>query len=177
MKKIVVFLVCILSLNVFSAQILNDTTFSFLNPTLNKEVKALIFGNYNTEMELSVVSKKSKVTSESLVSASEDALSSMKKAAQKYSYEILKGYLEGAILTGVGFNNSKMKEFSQEVAEKVYNESVRRGVWSTSKNETVVLYTLSKERVREESSKLFDERLSAVINRLGEYQNTFNKIK
>lgn len=177
MNKIVFVLVFILSLNIFSAQVLNDTSFSFLNPTLNKEVKALIFGNYNTETELVVVSKKSKVTSESLASATEDALSSMKKASQKYSYEILKGYLEGAILTGIGFNNAKMKEFSEEVSEIVYNESIRRGVWSTSKDETVVLFTLPKERIREESSRLFDERLSAVIDRLGNYQNTFNQIK
>ena len=51
----------------------------------------------------------------------------------------------------------------------------RRGMWSTSKNETVVLYTMDKQLIREASVRIFSERLDAVVVKLTEYKDTFQQ--
>ncbi len=172
MKKIIIVIMIILSANVFSAQVLNNKINSLFP---NKELRSLIFGNYNLDTELAVVSKVSGGSQESITKAENDAKLGLQGAAKEYSYSLLSNYLNGSLLTGPGFDSKKMKEFADEIAKELLNNAERRGMWSTSKNETVVLYTLEKQLIRNASAKIFSERLDAVVIKLTEYKNTFQQ--
>ena len=173
MKKIITMTVMtILVSNAFSAQILNNK-----NNTLfpNKELRSLIFGNYSLDTELAVVSKVSGGKQESITKAENEARSDLQSATRDYSYNILNDYLTGSLITGPGFDSKKMKEFADDISKELINNAEKRGMWTTSKNETVVLYTLNKQLVKNASAKVFAERLDSVVIKLTEYKNTFEQ--
>ncbi len=172
MKKIIITVMVILSANVFSAQVLNNKINSLFP---NKELRSLVFGNYNLDTELAVVSKMSGGSQESITKAENDAKQGLQGAARDYSYSLLSNYLNGSLLTGPGFDSKKMREFSDEIAKELMSNAERRGMWSTSKNETVVLYTMDKQLIREASVRIFSERLDAVVVKLTEYKDTFQQ--
>ena len=68
---------------------------------------------------------------------------------------------------------SKEKLF--EVAKELITSAEKRGDWKTSKNEYVVMYVMNKETIKTTSAKYFRERLSAVIQKLNDYSDTFDK--
>lgn len=173
MKKIItITIMIILVSNAFSAQILNNK-----NNTLfpNKELRSLIFGNYDLDTELVVVSKVSGGKQESITKAENEARSDLQSATRDYSYNILNDYLTGSLITGPGFDSKKMKEFSDDISKELINNAEKRGMWTTSKNETVVLYTLNKQLVKNASAKVFSERLDSVVVKLTEYKNVFQQ--
>lgn len=173
MKKIItITIMIILVSNAFSAQILNNK-----NNTLfpNKELRSLIFGNYNLDTELAVVSKVSGGKQESITKAENEARSDLQSATRDYSYNILNDYLTGSLITGPGFDSKKMKEFADDISKELINNAEKRGMWTTSKNETVVLYTLNKQLVKNTSAKVFSERLDSVVVKLTEYKNVFQQ--
>ena len=88
---------------------------------------------------------------------------------------VLKEYLDGALVSGTGFDSKKMREFSVEVAKELITSAEKRGDWKTSKNEYVVMYVMNKETIKTTSAKYFRERLSAVIQKLNDYSDTFDK--
>ena len=173
MKKIItITIMIILVSNAFSAQILNNK-----NNTLfpNKELRSLIFGNYSLDTELAVVSKVSGGKQESITKAENEARSDLQSATRDYSYNILNDYLTGSLITGPGFDSKKMKEFADDISKELINNAEKRGMWTTSKNETVVLYTLNKQLVKNASAKAFSERLDSVVVKLTEYKNVFQQ--
>lgn len=173
MKKIVITIIMtVLISNTFSAQILNNKS---INLFPNKELRSLIFGNYNLDTELAVVSKVSGGKQESITKAENEAKSDLQLAAREYSYSILNNYLTGSLLSGPGFDSKKMKEFADDISKELINNAEKRGMWTTSKNETVVLYTLNKQLVKNASAKVFAERLDSVVIKLTEYKNTFEQ--
>ncbi|MFZ2852046.1 MAG: hypothetical protein WAZ68_06415, partial [Leptotrichiaceae bacterium] len=107
--------------------------------------------------------------------ANKDATESLEKAISTYSYGVLKEYLDGALVSGTGFDSKKMREFSVEVAKELITSAEKRGDWKTSKNEYVVMYVMNKETIKTTSAKYFRERLSAVIQKLNDYSDTFDK--
>ena len=93
-------------MNSFSAQVLGDNRASF-NIFTDKEVKNLIFGNYNLDKEVVSLSKVKGTDSLAVEKANKDALSSLEKAISTYSYGVLKEYLDGALVSGTGFDSKK----------------------------------------------------------------------
>ncbi len=174
MKKILIVASILLTVNSFSAQVLGDNRASF-NIFTDKEVKNLIFGNYNLDKEVVSLSKVKGTDSLAVEKANKDALSSLEKAISTYSYSILKEYLEGALVSGPGFDSKKMKEFSEEVSKELITTAEKRGEWSTSKNEYVIMYVMNKETIKSTSARYFKERLDSVVQKLNEYSNTFDK--
>ena len=167
MKKILIGIALISSMNVFSAQILNNKIYELFP---NREVRSLISGNYNLEKEL-VVTATGKIGNQvDMLKLENDAKLGLKTAIQKYAYDILKDRILGVLVTGPGFDESKMKEFSKDIGEKLVVEGQKRGTWSTSKGKNVVLYTISKNRVKAEADMIFNERVNSVIEKLNEYK-------
>ena len=64
---------------------------------------------------------------------------------------------------------------TNEIAKEVSVNARRKGSWSTSKNETVVLYTIDKESIKSSATRMFNERLGAVIQKLNDYKNNFEQ--
>ena len=174
MKKILVIVTVLLTVNSFSAQVLGDTRANFGIFT-DKELKNLVFGNYNLDKEVVSLSKVKGTDPVAAEKSNKDALQSLEKAISTYSYGVLKEYLDGALLTGTGFDSKKMKEFSEEISKELITSAEKRGEWKTSTNEYVVMYVMNKETIKTTSAKYFRERLSAVIQKLNDYSATFDK--
>ncbi|RRD40928.1 hypothetical protein EII29_00305 [Leptotrichia sp. OH3620_COT-345] len=172
MKKIITLLMTVITINSFSAQVLNNKITSFLT---NKEIKNLIFGQYNLDVEIASVSKIKGTGEEATTKAESDAKAGVQTGARDYAYEVLNNYLSGALVSGPGFNSSKMREFANEIAKEVSASAQRRGSWKTSKNETVTLYTIDKQTIKSAAGRVFNERLGAVIQKLTEYRNNFEQ--
>ena len=172
MKKTIILIMIALSINSFSAQVLNNKIASFLT---NKEIKNLVFGQYNLDTEIAAVSKMKGTGADSIEKADKDAKAGVQTGAKDYAYEILNGYLNSSLVSGPGFNSSKMREFANEIAKEVSVNARRKGSWSTSKNETVVLYTIDKESIKSSATRMFNERLGAVIQKLNDYKNNFEQ--
>ncbi len=68
-----------------------------------------------------------------------------------------------------------MREFSVKIAKELSTSAVEGWDWKTSKNEYVVMYVMNKETIKSTSARYFRERLSAVIQKLNDYSNTFDK--
>ena len=83
MKKILIVASILLTVNSFSAQVLGDNRASF-NIFTDKEVKNLIFGNYNLDKEVVSLSKVKGTDSLAVEKANKDALSSLEKAISTY---------------------------------------------------------------------------------------------
>ena len=174
MKKILVVASILLAVNSFSAQVLGDNRANFGIFT-DKEVKNLVFGNYNLDKEVVSLGKVKGTDSVASEKANKDATESLEKAISTYSYGVLKEYLDGALVSGTGFDSKKMREFSVEIAKELITSAEKRGDWKTSKNEYVVMYVMNKETIKTTSAKYFRERLSAVIQKLNDYSDTFDK--
>ncbi len=74
----------------------------------------------------------------------------------------MKEYLDGALVSGTGFDSKKMREFSVEVAKELITSAEKRGDWKTSKNEYVVMYVMNKETIKTTSAKYFRDRFSRI---------------
>lgn len=173
MKKIAILSIMLIGLNSFSGQILNNKWSSQFK---SREVSSLIFGKYDTETELVAISVVKNGNQESLDKAEKDAQSTIKKAIKEYSNEMLNNYLNGALVSGPGFDSSKMKVFAEEISNELYEKAEKRGMWSTSKKETVMMYTISKQTVKDKVKDIFSKRLDEVIKKLSEYQKKFNEM-
>ncbi|MDO5089012.1 MAG: hypothetical protein Q4D53_04420 [Leptotrichiaceae bacterium] len=174
MKKFIILMTMIITVNSFTAQVLNNKLTSFLT---NKEIKNLIFGQYNLDVEIASVSKIKGTGEEAAAKADADAKAGVQTGARDYAYEVLNNYLSGALVNGPGFNSSKMREFANEIAKEVSVNAQRKGSWKTSKNETVVLYTVDKQTIKSAAGRAFNERLGAVIQKLTEYRNNFERVQ
>lgn len=172
MKKKIIIALVLLSTNIFPAQVLNNKINTLL---ANKEMMNLIFGSYNTDTEIAVVSKVKGGSQDSITKAENDAITGLQGAIKDHSNKLLNGYLSGSLVSGPGFDSFKMRVFADEIAKELVNSGQKKGVWTTSKNETVVLYTIEKDIVKNSSIKYFGERLDAVINKLTEYKTTFQQ--
>jgi len=139
MKKILVIVTVLLTVNSFSAQVLGDTRANFGIFT-DKELKNLVFGNYNLDKEVVSLSKVKGTDPVAAEKSNKDALQSLEKAISTYSYGVLKEYLDGALLTGTGFDSKKMKEFSEEISKELITSAEKRGEWKTSKNESIASF-------------------------------------
>lgn len=174
MKKILwIVAVGVLSINGYSSQMLNNKIHNIFP---NREVKSLIFGNYNLDTELAVISKMKGTSQDIIEKTNADAKKGLETAIRSYSYSLLSENLSGILVSGPGFDRTKMREFSSEISKNLIVNGIKKGVWSTSKNETVVLYTIDKQQVKFETNKLFNDRLDAVIRKLNEYKDTFDSI-
>lgn len=173
MKKIAILSIMLIGLNSFSGQILNNKWSSQFK---SREVSSLIFGKYNTETELVAISVVKNGSQEALDKAEKDAQTTIKKAIKEYSNDLLNNYLSGTLVTGPGFDSSKMKVFAEEISNELYENTEKRGVWSTSKNETVIMYTIPKQLVKSRTNSVFSQRLSSVIEKLLDYQRKFNEM-
>ncbi|BBM36346.1 hypothetical protein [Pseudoleptotrichia goodfellowii] len=172
MKKIIILMITVFTINGFSAQVLNNKVGSFFT---NKEIKNLVFNQYNLDTEIAAVSKIKGKGEDAVSKADTDAKKGVQNGARDYAYEILNEYLNGSLVSGPGFNTFKMREFANEVAKEVAPNAQRRGSWTTSKNETVVLYTIDKQLVKSSAERIFNERLAAVIQKLSDYKNNFGQ--
>ena len=101
MKKILVIASILLTVNSFSAQVLGDNRANFGIFT-DKEVKNLVFGNYNLDKEVVSLGKVKGTDSVASEKANKDATESLEKAISTYSYGVLKEYLDGALVSGTG---------------------------------------------------------------------------
>ena len=172
MKKIIILMITVFTINGFSAQVLNNKVGSFFT---NKEIKNLVFNQYNLDTEIAAVSKIKGKGEDAVSKADTDAKKGVQNGARDYAYEILNEYLNGSLVSGPGFNTFKMREFANEIAKEVSVNARRKGSWSTSKNETVVLYTIDKESIKSSATRMFNERLGAVIQKLNDYKNNFEQ--
>ncbi len=176
MKKIIIIASAILTINSFSAQILgNGTTQYGLGTFADKEIKSIIFGQYNLDNELVAVAKGKGSDPISLEQANAEGKKDLEKAIGDYSYNVLKEYLDGTLVTGPGFDYQKMKDFSIDIAKESMKNAEKRGEWTTSKNQIVVLYKVNKSNIRSIASQYFKDRLSLVILKLNEYKDTLEK--
>ena len=172
MKKIIILIMIAFSINSFSAQVLNNKIGSFF---INKEIKNLVFGSYNLDTEVVAVSKVKGTGDDAISKADKDARTGVQNGAKDYAYEVLNGYLNSSLVSGPGFNSTKMREFASDIAKEVSSSAQRKGSWSTSKKETIVLYTIDKEAIRNSASRMFNERLGSVIQKLNDYKNNFDQ--
>lgn len=171
MKKYVTLSIFLLMMTGFSAQYLNNRTQDIFSS--NKEMKNLIFGNYNLDTELAVASKVKGNTQESVTKAQNDGILTMQTAIKNYSYEILSNYLASSVVSGPGFDNKTMKELADQISSEAIKSVKNRGQWTSSKKETIVLYTIEKQYLKDLSIQAFNKKLQNVINQLSDYKNTF----
>lgn len=171
MKKYVTLSIFLLMMNGFSAQYLNNRTQDIFSS--NKEMKNLIFGNYNLDTELAVASKVKGNTQESVTKAQNDGILTMQTAIKNYSYEILSNYLASSAVSGPGFDNKTMKELADQISSEAIKSVKNRGQWTSSKKETIVLYTIEKQYLKDLSIQAFNKKLQNVINQLSDYKSTF----
>lgn len=171
MKKYVTLSIFLLMMTGFSAQYLNNRTQDIFSS--NKEMKNLIFGNYNLDTELAVASKVKGNTQESVTKAQNDGILTMQTAIKNYSYEILSNYLASSVVSGPGFDNKTMKELADQISSEAIKSVKNRGQWTSSKKETIVLYTIEKQYLKDLSIQAFNKKLQNVINQLSDYKSTF----
>ena len=174
MKKTLIFVLFLISLNSFTAYVLNNKKQSIFT---DKEMLNLISNKYDTEKELSVVSKVKGSNNESITKAENDVRLTLQGIIKSYSYTILSTYLKESGISGTGFDSKKMKDIADEIAKDALSSAYQKGKWITGKNETVILYSIEKETVRKMSIKMFRERLNSVIEKLTEYRNVFENVK
>ena len=175
MKK-VLFLLMILfgAFNSFSAHILNSKNSGMFT---DKEMMSLVSGNYNTDVQLAVVSKARGSNQESTTKAENDARLTLQSTIKEYSYQVLTTYLKETGITGQNFDVKKMKELADQIAKEALISATQKGKWITGRNDTVMLYLIEKETVRKMSAKAFRERLTNLIEKLTEYRGVFETLK
>ena len=175
MKK-VLFLLMILygAFNSFSAHILNGKNSGMFT---DKEMTSLVSGNYNTDVQLAVVSKARGSNQESTTKAENDARLTLQTTIKEYSYLVLTSYLKETGVTGQNFDVKKMKDIADQIAKEALLSATQKGKWITGRNDTVMLYLIEKETVRKMSAKAFRERLTNLIEKLTEYRGVFETLK
>ena len=175
MKK-VLFLLMILfgAFNSFSAHILNGKNSGMFT---DKEMMSLVSGNYNTDVQLAVVSKTRGSNQESTTKAENDARLTLQTTIKEYSYLVLTTYLKETGITGQNFDVKKMKDIADQIAKEALLSATQKGKWITGRNDTVMLYLIEKETVRKMSAKAFRERLTNLIEKLTEYRGVFETLK
>ena len=175
MKK-VLFLLMILfgTFNSFSAHILNGKNGGMFT---DKEMMSLVSGNYNTDVQLAVVSKARGSNQESTTKAENDARLTLQSTIKEYSYLVLTTYLKETGITGQNFDVKKMKDIADQIAKEALLSATQKGKWITGRNDTVMLYLIEKETVRKMSAKAFRERLTNLIEKLTEYRGVFETLK
>ena len=175
MKK-VLFLLMILfgAFNSFSAHILNGKNSGMFT---DKEMMSLVSGNYNTDVQLAVVSKARGSNQESTTKAENDARLTLQTTIKEYSYLVLTSYLKETGVTGQNFDVKKMKDIADQIAKEALLSATQKGKWITGHNDTVMLYLIEKETVRKMSAKAFKERLTNLIEKLTEYRGVFETLK
>ena len=175
MKK-VLFLLMILfgAFNSFSAHILNGKNSGMFT---DKEMMSLVSGNYNTDVQLAVVSKARGSNQESTTKAENDARLTLQSTIKEYSYLVLTTYLKETGITGQNFDVKKMKDIADQIAKEALLSATQKGKWITGRNDNVMLYLIEKENVRKMSAKAFRERLTNLIEKLTEYRGVFETLK
>ena len=175
MKK-VLFLLMILfgAFNSFSAHILNGKNSGMFT---DKEMMSLVSGNYNTDVQLAVVSKARGSNQESTTKAENDARLTLQTTIKEYSYLVLTSYLKETGVTGQNFDVKKMKDIADQIAKEALLSATQKGKWITGRNDTVMLYLIEKETVRKMSAKAFRERLTNLIEKLTEDRGVFETLK
>ena len=174
--KKVLFLLMILfgAFNSFSAHILNGKNSGMFT---DKEMMSLVSGNYNTDVQLAVVSKARGSNQESATKAENDARLTLQSTIKEYSYLVLTTYLKETGITGQNFDVKKMKDIADQIAKEALLSATQKGKWITGRNDTVMLYLIEKETVRKMSAKAFRERLTNLIEKLTEYRGVFETLK
>ena len=174
--KKVFFLLIILfgAFNSFSAHILNGKNSGMFT---DKEMMSLVSGNYNTDVQLAVVSKARGSNQESTTKAENDARLTLQTTIKEYSYLVLTTYLKETGITGQNFDVKKMKDIADQIAKEALLSATQKGKWITGRNDTVMLYLIEKETVRKMSAKAFRERLTNLIEKLTEYRGVFETLK
>ena len=157
MKKTIILIMIALSINSFSAQVLNNKIASFLT---NKEIKNLVFGQYNLDTEIAAVSKIKGTGADSIEKADKDAKAGVQTGAKDYAYEILNGYLNSSLVSGPGFNSSKMREFANEIAKEA---GISIG--------TLYSYFSNKEEILSLILKDYNESFIVIFNQLNTSEN------
>ena len=175
MKK-VLFLLMILfgAFNSFSAHILNGKNSGMFT---DKEMMSLVSGNYNTDVQLAVVSKARGSNQESTTKAENDARLTLQSTIKEYSYLVLTTYLKETGITGQNFDVKKMKDIADQIAKEALLSATQKGKWITGRNDTVMLYLIEKETVRKMSAIALRERLTNIIEKLTEYRGVFETLK
>ena len=175
MKKVLFLLIILFGVfNSFSAHILNGKNSGMFT---DKEMMSLVSGNYNTDVQLAVVSKARGSNQESTTKAENDARLTLQTTIKEYSYLVLSTYLKEAGVTGHGFDTKKMKDIADQIAKEALSSAIQKGKWITGRNDTVMLYLIEKETVRKMSAKAFKERLTNLIDKLTEYRGVFETLK
>ena len=175
MKKVLFLLIILFgSFNSFSAHILNGKNSGMFT---DKEMMSLVSGNYNTDVQLAVVSKARGSNQESTTKAENDARLTLQSTIKEYSYLVLTTYLKETGITGQNFDVKKMKDIADQIAKEALLSATQKGKWITGRNDTVMLYLIEKETVRKMSAKAFRERLTNLIEKLTEYRGVFETLK
>ena len=167
MKKVLFLLIILFgAFNSFSAHILNGKNSGMFT---DKEMMSLVSGNYNTDVQLAVVSKARGSNQESTTKAENDARLTLQTT--------IKEYLKETEITGQNFEVKKMKDIADQIAKEALLSATQKGKWITGRNDTVMLYLIEKETVRKMSAKAFRERLTNLIEKLTEYRGVFETLK
>ena len=175
MKKVLFLLIILFGVfNSFSAHILNGKNSGMFT---DKEMMSLVSGNYNTDVQLAVVSKARGSNQESTTKAENDARLTLQSTIKEYSYLVLTTYLKETGITGQNFDVKKMKDIADQIAKEALLSATQKGKWITGRNDTVMLYLIEKETVRKMSAKAFRERLTNLIEKLTEYRGVFETLK
>ena len=175
MKKVLFLLIILFgAFNSFSAHILNGKNSGMFT---DKEMMSLVSGNYNTDVQLAVVSKARGSNQESTTKAENDARLTLQTTIKEYSYLVLTSYLKETGVTGQNFDVKKMKDIADQIAKEALLSATQKGKWITGRNDTVMLYLIEKETVRKMSAKAFRERLTNLIEKLTEYRGVFETLK
>ena len=175
MKKVLFLLIILFgAFNSFSAHILNGKNSGMFT---DKEMMSLVSGNYNTDVQLAVVSKARGSNQESTTKAENDARLTLQTTIKEYSYLVLTTYLKETGITGQNFDVKKMKDRADQIAKEALLSATQKGKWITGRNDTVMLYLIEKETVRKMSAKAFRERLTNLIEKLTEYRGVFETLK
>ena len=175
MKKVLFLLIILFgAFNSFSAHILNGKNSGMFT---DKEMMSLVSGNYNTDVQLAVVSKARGSNQESTPKAENDARLTLQTTIKEYSYLVLTTYLKETGITGQNFDVKKMKDIADQIAKEALLSATQKGKWITGRNDTVMLYLIEKETVRKMSAKAFRERLTNLIEKLTEYRGVFETLK
>ena len=175
MKKVLFLLIILFGVfNSFSAHILNGKNSGMFT---DKEMMSLVSGNYNTDVQLAVVSKARGSNQESTTKAENDARLTLQSTIKEYSYLVLTTYLKETGITGHNFDVKKMKDIADQIAKEALLSATQKGKWITGRNDTVMLYLIEKETVRKMSAKAFRERLTNLIEKLTEYRGVFETLK
>lgn len=169
MKKVKVISLISAILLLGSCSTFNTASSTSTLPMVTNDLKMEVAKNVNTITELYAAGR-SKIGNEGEEIArgkaeilAKDAL---RKSIQSEAFKDIRAKLNTANLKTGDFSDFSVRNYANDIAVSLLNESEKRAEFQTGNNEIGIIYVLSKDRVKVETDNFFRDKLQSEIDRL-----------